>query len=55
MKIREGKILVADDEKATREILARSLSAKGFSVETRVKWFGSVGENPGSPFRYAYY
>ncbi len=33
-KTHAGKILVADDEKATREILARALSAKGFSVET---------------------
>ncbi len=34
MNIREGKIVVADDEKATREILARALSARGYSVET---------------------
>ena len=31
-----GKILVADDEKATRELLARALISKGFSVETAV-------------------
>jgi len=31
---REGNILVADDEKTTREILARALLSKGFTVET---------------------
>ncbi len=32
----DGKILVADDEKATRELLAQALSSKGFVVETAV-------------------
>ncbi|MCP4401397.1 MAG: response regulator [bacterium] len=32
----DGKILVADDEKATRELLAHALSSKGFVVETAV-------------------
>ncbi len=31
---RAGKILVADDEKTTRELLARALASKGFTVET---------------------
>ena len=31
---REGNILVADDEKAMRELLARALLSKGFTVET---------------------
>ncbi len=31
---REGNILVADDEKTTRELLARALLSKGFTVET---------------------
>lgn len=31
-----GRILVADDETATRELLARALSSKGFVVETAV-------------------
>ena len=31
---REGNILVADDEKAMRELLARALLSRGFTVET---------------------
>ena len=33
-KKRAGKILLADDEKATREMLARALIARGFNVQT---------------------
>lgn len=31
---REGKILIVDDEKTTREILMRALSVKGFTITT---------------------
>jgi len=31
---KEGKILIVDDEKTTREILTRALSAKGFTIKT---------------------
>ena len=45
-----GKILVADDEKATRELLARALSSKGFVVETAVDGLDALEKIKLQPF-----
>ena len=45
-----GKILVADDEKATRELLVRALSSKGFVVETAVDGLDALDKIKKQPF-----
>ena len=47
---REGKILLADDEKTTREILARSLIAHGFDIETASNGFEALEKIQTEPF-----
>jgi signal transduction histidine kinase len=46
----EGKILLADDEKTTREILARSLIAQGFDVKTASNGFDALEMIQTEPF-----
>jgi signal transduction histidine kinase len=41
-KKREGKILLTDDEKTTREILTRALTARGFNMETASNGFEAL-------------
>ena len=47
---REGNILVADDEKAMRELLARALLSKGFTVETASNGAEALEKNQEQPF-----
>ncbi len=47
---REGKILLTDDEKTTREILARGLIARGFDVKTASNGFEALDMIQTEPF-----
>lgn len=47
---REGKILLTDDEKTTREILARGLIAQGFDVKTASNGFEALEMIQTEPF-----
>lgn len=47
---REGKILLTDDEKTTREILARGLIAQGFDVKTASNGFEALEMIQAEPF-----
>ncbi|MDY0091311.1 MAG: hybrid sensor histidine kinase/response regulator [Candidatus Vecturithrix sp.] len=47
---REGKILLTDDEKTTREILVRGLIARGFDVKTASNGFEALDMIQTEPF-----